>query len=76
MALADEAGEVDILINNAGIYAFSSTPDTTAHSFDRHFAINTRAPFLLVGALAPAMAERGHGSIVNIALILTVAKVR
>ncbi|MET8002787.1 SDR family NAD(P)-dependent oxidoreductase [Nonomuraea glycinis] len=61
-ALADEAGEVDSFINNAGIYAFSSTPD----SFDHHYAINTRAPFLLVGAPAPTMAERGHGSIVNI----------
>ncbi|WP_218041367.1 SDR family NAD(P)-dependent oxidoreductase [Acrocarpospora macrocephala] len=66
LALAAEAGDVDILVNNAGIYAFTSTPDTTADSFDQQFAINTRAPFLLVGALAPAMAERGHGWIVNI----------
>ncbi|WP_328457232.1 MULTISPECIES: SDR family NAD(P)-dependent oxidoreductase [unclassified Amycolatopsis] len=66
VALAAEAGDVDILINNAGSYTFTSTPDTTADSFDRQFALNTRAPFLLVGALAPAMAERGHGTIVNI----------
>src|SRR4051812_28077589 len=59
--LAKDAGEVDILVNNAGIYEFTSTPDTSAESFDRHIAINTRAPFLLVGALAPAMAGRGHG---------------
>ncbi|WP_326948367.1 SDR family oxidoreductase [Amycolatopsis sp. NBC_01307] len=66
VALAAAAGDVDILVNNAGSYAFTSTPDTTADSFDRQFALNTRAPFLLVGALAPAMAERGHGTIVNI----------
>ena len=64
--LAADAGEVDILVNNAGIYAFTSTPDTSAQSFDRHVAINTRAPFLLVGALAPGMVARGHGAIVNI----------
>ena len=64
--LAAEASRVDILVNNAGIYAFTSTPDTDAASFDLHFAINTRAPFLLVGALAPAMVERGHGSIINV----------
>jgi len=64
--LAETAGEVDILVNNAGIYALTSTPDTSAESFDRHFAINTRAPFLLVSALAPAMAKRGHGVVVNI----------
>jgi NAD(P)-dependent dehydrogenase (short-subunit alcohol dehydrogenase family) len=66
LALAEEAGAVDILVNNAGIYAFTSTSGTTAESFDRQFAVNTRAPFLLVGALAPGMAERGYGSIVNI----------
>ncbi|WP_329138585.1 SDR family oxidoreductase [Streptomyces sp. NBC_01476] len=64
--LAAEAGEVEILVNNAGIYEFTSTPDTDTDSFDRQFAVNTRAPFLLVGALAPAMAARGHGSIINI----------
>ncbi|GIM90671.1 SDR family NAD(P)-dependent oxidoreductase [Paractinoplanes toevensis] len=64
--LAAEAGDVDILVNNAGIYAFTSTPDTSAQSFDRHVAINTRAPFLLVGALAPGMAKRGRGAIVNV----------
>jgi NAD(P)-dependent dehydrogenase (short-subunit alcohol dehydrogenase family) len=65
-ALAAAAGDVDILVNNAGSYAFTSTPDTTAESFDRQFALNTRAPFLLVGALVPAMAGRGHGTVVNI----------
>lgn len=64
--LAAGAGPVDILVNNAGIYDFTSTPDTTAASFDRHVALNTRAPFLLVGALAPAMANRGYGAIVNV----------
>ncbi|MEV5898086.1 SDR family NAD(P)-dependent oxidoreductase [Nonomuraea fuscirosea] len=65
-ALAAAAGEVDILVNNAGIYTFTSTPGTSAESFDEQLAINTRAPFLLVGALAPGMAERGHGFVVNI----------
>ncbi|GAA0906413.1 SDR family oxidoreductase [Pseudonocardia zijingensis] len=65
-ALAATAGPVDVLVNNAGVYELTSTPDTSAASFDRHFAVNTRAPFLLVGALGPGMAERGHGAIVNI----------
>ncbi|MFG2563687.1 SDR family NAD(P)-dependent oxidoreductase [Streptomyces sp. NPDC048496] len=66
LRLAAEAGEVDVLINNAGIYRFASTPDTTAEMFDTHMAINTRAPMLLVGALAPAMATRGRGVIVSL----------
>ena len=66
LRLAGVAGDIDILVNNAGFYSFLSTPDTDAATFDRHFAINTRAPFLLVGALAPQMAARGHGSVINV----------
>jgi NAD(P)-dependent dehydrogenase (short-subunit alcohol dehydrogenase family) len=64
--LATAAGEVDILVNNAGVYSFLGTAATSAEEFDRHLAVNTRAPFLLVGALAPGMAARGHGVIVNV----------
>ncbi|TQS40388.1 SDR family NAD(P)-dependent oxidoreductase [Cryptosporangium phraense] len=64
--LAVEAGEVDILVNNAGIYEFAPTADTSVESVDRHLAINTRAPFMLVAALAPGMVKRGSGVIVNV----------
>jgi NAD(P)-dependent dehydrogenase (short-subunit alcohol dehydrogenase family) len=64
LRLASEAGAVDILVSNAGLYEFAPTAATDVASFDRHIAVNTRAPFLLVGALAPGMAERGQGSIV------------
>ncbi len=63
--LASDVGDVDILINNAGISVFAPTAELEPAAFDRMFASNVRAPFLLVGALAPGMAARGHGSIVN-----------
>jgi NAD(P)-dependent dehydrogenase (short-subunit alcohol dehydrogenase family) len=66
LRLATEAGPVDILVNNAGIYTFTGTPETDAAEFDRQMAINARAPFLLVGALAPGMAERGAGAVVTV----------
>lgn len=59
-------GRVDILVNNAGIMTYGPTAEITAETFDRDYAINVRAPFLLVGALAPAMTSRGWGSIINI----------
>lgn len=65
-ALAERAGAVDILVNNAGIFHFARTADTTPDSFDTHIAINLRAPYLLVQALAPAMTQRGHGAIINV----------
>jgi NAD(P)-dependent dehydrogenase (short-subunit alcohol dehydrogenase family) len=59
-------GHVDILVNNGGIFPFGATVDMTTEQIDEVFAVNVRAPFLLVAALAPAMAERGHGAIVNV----------
>src|ERR1700676_5319325 len=64
--LANDVGEVDILINNAGISRFAPTAGFDVAAFDEMFASNVRAPFLLVAALAPAMAARGHGSIVSV----------
>jgi NAD(P)-dependent dehydrogenase (short-subunit alcohol dehydrogenase family) len=64
--LANEVGDVDILINNAGIALFGATAEFDVAAFDKMFASNVRAPFLLVAALAPAMAARGRGSIVSL----------
>jgi len=61
-----DVGDVDILINNAGISAFGPTAEFDPAVFDKMFASNVRAPFLLVAALAPGMAARGHGSIVSL----------
>lgn len=65
-AAALAGGQIDILVNNAGIYPATATADLTEDDLDAVLAINIRAPHVLVAALAPAMAERGRGSIVNI----------
>ena len=67
-ARASEAlgGQVDILVNNAGIYPATSTPDLPDTDLDAMLAVNVRAPHVLVAELAPAMAGRGHGVIINI----------
>jgi NAD(P)-dependent dehydrogenase (short-subunit alcohol dehydrogenase family) len=64
--LAGQAGGVDVLVNNAGISWFGPTGELDVATFDRLFAANVRAPFFLVAALAPRMAARGSGSIINI----------
>jgi NAD(P)-dependent dehydrogenase (short-subunit alcohol dehydrogenase family) len=64
--LASEVGDVDILVNNAGIALFGPTAEFDLAAFDKMFASNVRAPFLLVAAFAPGMASRGHGSIVSV----------
>jgi len=59
-------GRVDILVNNAGLYPATLTEDLPDADLDAMLAVNIRAPHVLVAALAPAMAERGSGVIVNI----------
>jgi NAD(P)-dependent dehydrogenase (short-subunit alcohol dehydrogenase family) len=64
--LADEAGDVDVLVNNGGFSWFGPTADLDVTTFDALFASNVRAAYQLVAALAPKMAERGRGSIVSL----------
>lgn len=65
--LAEEAGDVDILINNAGFSWFGPTADLDVATLDELFAANVQAAYLLVAVLAPKMAARGDGVIINLA---------
>ena len=65
-ATATLGGQVDILVNNAGIYPATATDGLADADLDAMLAVNIRAPHVLVAALAPAMATRGHGVIVTI----------
>jgi len=65
-ALAAAVGPVDVLINNAGFSWFGPTDQLDEATFDELFAANVRSAYQLVAALAPGMAERGHGSIVSV----------
>ncbi|HEY0279478.1 MAG TPA: SDR family NAD(P)-dependent oxidoreductase [Solirubrobacterales bacterium] len=69
-ALAEETGEVDILVNNAGIFSFAPTPDEARDNFEAMFDVNVRAPYFLTAALAPKMAGRGGGAIVNVSTMV------
>jgi NAD(P)-dependent dehydrogenase (short-subunit alcohol dehydrogenase family) len=65
-ALVAEAGPVEVLVNNAGFSWFGPTDQLDDATFDALFAANVRGAYRLVAALAPAMAQRGHGSIVSV----------
>ena len=53
-------------MNCAGIFPFGPTAATTPDDVARVLAVNVTAPYFLVAALAPAMAERGRGAVVNV----------
>jgi NAD(P)-dependent dehydrogenase (short-subunit alcohol dehydrogenase family) len=64
--LLEAVGDVDVLVNNAGLAMFAATAELGLERYDAMFAANVRAPFLLVAGLAPGMVKRGRGSIINI----------
>lgn len=55
------------LVNNAGIYPFGGLANTTEAAWDEAFTVNLKAPFLLIQAVAAAMARNAFGGrIVNV----------
>lgn len=67
--LANAAGEINILVNNAGAYPFSSTLEQDLASYEAIFDTNVRGTFFLTAALLPKMIAAGGGSIVNVTTI-------
>ncbi|MET0424602.1 MAG: SDR family NAD(P)-dependent oxidoreductase [Actinoplanes sp.] len=65
-ALADRAGEVDVLINNAARASNVAFADLPLADWQQTFAVNATAPMLLGQALSAGMAERGWGRIINV----------
>jgi NAD(P)-dependent dehydrogenase (short-subunit alcohol dehydrogenase family) len=64
--LADAASDVDVLVNDAGVFPGGPTGQTSQEAFDLTFDVNVKAPFFLAATIAPRMAARGGGAIINI----------
>jgi NAD(P)-dependent dehydrogenase (short-subunit alcohol dehydrogenase family) len=64
--LAEAVGPVDVLVNNAGVFPFAATHETTSEQVDDVLQVNVAAPFELTGAIAPGMAARGEGAVINV----------
>jgi NAD(P)-dependent dehydrogenase (short-subunit alcohol dehydrogenase family) len=69
-ATEELGGGVDILVNSAGVFPFGPTSSHNEATFDAVYALNVKAPWFLVAALAPSMAERGAGAIVNVSTMV------
>jgi NAD(P)-dependent dehydrogenase (short-subunit alcohol dehydrogenase family) len=59
--------DVDVLVNNAGVSDAAPIGRTTLESWNRQMAVNATGAFLCTRAVAPAMRDRGRGTIVTVA---------
>jgi 2-keto-3-deoxy-L-fuconate dehydrogenase len=66
---AQEAGDVDVLFNCAGIVHHGSILDATPKDWDQAFAVNVKSMFLVSRAFIPGMLKKGRGSIINMASV-------
>ena len=66
-AIATRMPRADILVNAAGVNLRQPFAEVTPESWSTQQALHLGAPFFLTQALAPSMAERGWGRIINIA---------
>ena len=64
-AVLHEFGGIDLLINNAGVYATARFEEITAEQWDNIFATNVRGPFLVSKYSIPAL-RRAAGRIINL----------
>ncbi|MGF7153222.1 SDR family oxidoreductase [Novosphingobium gossypii] len=70
-----QAGNIDVLVNNAGVSSAQPVLDATVEDYDHIMNANLRGAFLVATEVARGMRDRGEGgAIVNIASILGLAQ--
>lgn len=62
-------GDIDVLVNNAGLYVYSAVEKTDETDIDNMLAVNIKAPFALIKYVVPMMKKKRWGRIVNIGSI-------
>lgn len=69
LALARAAGDVDVLVNNAGLQHVSPIEEFDPRKWDLLLSVMLTAPFLLIKELLPGMYARDFGRVVNVASV-------
>ena len=68
--IANHFGQIDILINNAGMALNKPFEETTQEDFDKIFNINVKAPFVLCQKVLPYLRKSDHAAIINISSVV------
>jgi NAD(P)-dependent dehydrogenase (short-subunit alcohol dehydrogenase family) len=59
-------GRIDVLVNNAGVITLAPVEEIAVAAWDRLIAVNLRAVFLCIRAVAPGMKQRRRGAIISV----------
>jgi len=65
-AVLDACGQIDVVVNNAATLMLQTLEDVSVADFDRHVAVNVRAPYFLVQAALPALRSSSSPVVVNV----------
>lgn len=65
-SVAKQLGPIEILVNNASIFDKVGLEDLSVDEWDRHFAINVRAPFVLAQAMQAQLTTDSPGKIISL----------
>jgi len=68
-AALDQAGDLDVLVNNAGFEVWGPLEEMTVDDLKDQFETNVYGPFRLITAVLPRMRQRGSGVIVNVSSV-------
>jgi 2-keto-3-deoxy-L-fuconate dehydrogenase len=74
--VSEVVGDVDVLVNVAGIGSTTNAPETTLAVWEDVFSVNARGTFLCCKYAIPDMAARGGGAIVNVASVAALVGLR
>jgi NAD(P)-dependent dehydrogenase (short-subunit alcohol dehydrogenase family) len=66
-SFVESVGEVDVLVNCAGVFPINKLSDITPEEYNECIQVNLTAPFILTQKFSLGMVKRGWGRIINIA---------
>ncbi|MDP8969832.1 MAG: 3-oxoacyl-ACP reductase FabG [Actinomycetota bacterium] len=68
--VVDRHGQIDVLVNNAGMNIDKPVSKMTPEDWDRVLQVNLSGAFYLCRAALPHMADRGYGRIINMSSVV------
>jgi NAD(P)-dependent dehydrogenase (short-subunit alcohol dehydrogenase family) len=67
--IVEERGDIDVLVNNAGIQTYGTVTETTEEEWDRVMNINVKSAFLCSKYALPSIMKKDKGCVVNVSSV-------